>query len=25
MWKDDYSKIAIFRNNKIYYEGKRTI
>ena len=25
MWKDDYSKIAIFRNNKIYLEGKRTI
>ena len=25
MWKDDYSKIAIFRNNEIYLEGKRTI
>ena len=25
MWKDDYSNIAIFRNNKIYLEGKRTI
>ena len=25
MWKDDYSKIAIFRNKKMHLEGKRTI
>tara|TARA_Y100000766_G_C18715524_1_gene511266 strand:+ start:317 stop:511 length:195 start_codon:yes stop_codon:yes gene_type:complete len=25
MWKDDYSKIAIFRNNRINLEGRRTI
>ena len=25
IWKDDYSKIAIFRGYEINYEGKRTI
>ena len=25
MWKDDYSNISIFENNKINYEGKRII
>ena len=25
LWKDDYTKIAIFRSYKINYEGKRII
>ena len=25
MWKDDYSKIAIFRSDNINFYGKRTI